>query len=196
MLNAGCSMVLPERSSLRIGRKSTGSPTHSKNGITFAINNRMMIRNATREDVPAMVGLLGELFALEPDFPFRPDLHIHGLNLLLNTTGALALVATPATSHEPIAMITLQPHISTGFGIVDGIVEDFVVSGKYRGQGIGSQLLERLEATAKVSGYTRLRLYADRENTTALEFYQRKQWNLGRMTGLYRTLTSHSSTEL
>lgn len=143
-----------------------------------------------------MVGLLGELFALEPDFPFRPDLHIQGLNLLLKTPGALALVATTDSSHEPIAMITLQPHISTGFGIVDGIVEDFVVSQVYRGQGIGTQLLAKLESTAKVSGYTRLRLYADRDNTTALNFYQQKQWNLGRMTGLYRTLTSHSSTEL
>lgn len=143
-----------------------------------------------------MVELLGELFALEPDFPFQPDLHQNGLNLLLNTHGALILVATPDNSREPIAMITLQPHISTGFGTIDGIVEDFVVSREYRGQGIGSQLLARLEATAKASGYSRLRLFADRENTTAMEFYQRKQWILGRMTGLYRTLTSHNHTEL
>lgn len=154
----------------------------------------MQIRQATHSDIMPMVELLQELFALESDFSFSPNRHAQGLSLLLCTPNAMAWVAEK--QNQIIAMITLQPHISSAFGQMDGILEDFVVRCTFRQQGIGSALMEHAKKNARQLGYTRLRLYADQSNETALHFYQSKQWTLGHMISLYCNLTPQHSTDL
>lgn len=154
----------------------------------------MHIRQATLSDIQPMVDLLHELFALESDFPFSPSLHAQGLSLLLHSPNTFAWVAEKQS--QIIAMITLQPHISTAFGEIDGILEDFVVRSTFRHQGIGSALLEHAQKSAWQFGYTRLRLYTDQSNQKALRFYQSRHWNLGHMISLYCNLSPQHSTDL
>jgi len=143
----------------------------------------MTIRAAKFEDVPSMVELLQELFALEPDFPYRPDLHTQGLELLLSHSETSVFVAEK--NGMLAGMVTLQPHISTGFGCKDAILEDLVVRSSFRSQGLGSALLNTAVQQAKAKGYKRLRLMADRGNSHALGFYEKHGWYQGNMVNLY-----------
>ena len=51
------------------------------------------IRDAHRDDVGAMAGLLGELFFIEDDFNIDIEKQKRGLELLLKTDNCLVLVA-------------------------------------------------------------------------------------------------------
>lgn len=149
----------------------------------------MPIRNARKEDIPQMVELLLELFALEPDFPLDAVLHTKGLELLLGSAKSSILVFSSDSGKHLLGMVSLQPHISTGFGCRDAILEDLVVRKEYRRKGLGSQLLRRAELEAGSMGFQRLRLAADPGNIPALSFYLKAGWSQGRMVNLYRDLT-------
>ncbi len=137
------------------------------------------IQKATIDDVEAMTLLLMELFSIEKDFEFAPDKHRMALKMLLKNKDAIILVAKSAG--EIIGMCTVQSQVSTAEGGKAGILEDLVVTAKYRKCGIGSQLLSEMEKRAFKSGYRRLSLLADYENEPALEFYRKKNWQKCRM---------------
>jgi len=145
----------------------------------------MNIRPATLKDIPKMVGLLQELFLLEPDFPFVAPIHERGLGILLQASGCRGLVHVDPHSDALLGMLTLQPHISSGFGCKDAVLEDFIVTKSKRGLGIGSKLMEAARREALRMGYTRLRLAVDCENLQAKQFYDGKGWKPGRMTSYY-----------
>ncbi len=149
----------------------------------------MPIRNARKEDIPQMVELLMELFALEPDFPIDPVLHSRGLELLMGSSKASILVFSTESGKLLLGMVTLQPHISTAFGCRDAILEDLVVRKEYRRKGIGKQLIQRIELEATSMGFQRLRLAAEPGNIAALSFYLKAGWTKGRMVNFYRDLT-------
>lgn len=149
----------------------------------------MPIRSARTNDIPQMVELLSELFALEPDFPFDPIVHARGLELLLAHSRSSILVFSRESGSKLLGMVSLQPHISTAFGCKDAILEDLVVRKEYRGKGVGTQLLARAELEARSLGFQRMRLAADTSNSSALAFYQKHGWTRGRMVNLYRELT-------
>lgn len=154
----------------------------------------MLIRPARSADIPQLVGLLAELYQLEPDFPIAPALQAQGLALLLENPQCAVLVAVADPDSEILAMATLQPHISTGFGCKDAIFEDFVVKKGQHAQGIGSRLLQAVEQQAVNMGFQRMRLAADPDNHSALEFYKKRGWNLGRMVSCYRALQQNGNS--
>lgn len=131
------------------------------------------IRPARSEDIPAMAGLLGELFAIEADFEVDAARQIHGLTLL-HQGGACLLVAEE--DGEVAGMVSLQTLISTAEGAVVGLLEDLVVQEERRGRGIGSLLLAAALDWAKENGMRRVQLLADRTNTDGLRFYAGKGW--------------------
>ncbi|HSQ42200.1 MAG TPA: GNAT family N-acetyltransferase [Fibrobacteraceae bacterium] len=147
----------------------------------------MPIRLATKSDIPAMVDLLAELFLLEPDFHFQADIHARGFDLLMDSPMAKILVYESREGTID-GMVTFQPHISTAFGCQDAILEDLVVRKEKRSVGIGSKLLEGAEKFAWKTGFKRLRLSVDMENTPAQHFYESKGWKTGRMLNWYRVL--------
>ena len=147
----------------------------------------MPIRFAKHEDIPQMVDLLIELFSLEPDFPIHPANHAAGLQLLLGNSRSSILVASEDSAPELLGMVSLQPHISTGFGCKDAILEDLVVKRAFRGKGWGTLLLKSAEQEARNLGFQRLRLVTDSSNAPALDFYRKHGWSQGRMTSFYRT---------
>jgi GNAT superfamily N-acetyltransferase len=145
----------------------------------------MIIRTAIPDDIPQMVELLGELYALEPDFSFDRTTHARGLAILLQERGCLTLVCSENQTTKLDGMVTLQPHISSGFGCKEAVLEDLIVRESMRGKGIGTLLLVNAYCEAERMGYNRMRLAVDCDNLKAKRFYEAKGWRPGRMTSYY-----------
>jgi GNAT superfamily N-acetyltransferase len=143
------------------------------------------VRAAGVEDLDAMVGLLGELFALEKDFRVDPEKQRRGLGLLLqDRLRRVAFVAEHGGA--VLGMITGQLVVSTAEGGGSVLVEDLVVCVPARRRGVGRRLLRAVEVWAFARGATRLQLLADRENEPALRFYERLGWSGTRLVCLRR----------
>ncbi len=134
----------------------------------------MRIRPAKKTDITGMSLLLTQLFSIESDFKPDEKKQSQGLSLLLDARGAHILVAEEQGAI--VAMATVQILVSTAEGGHVGLIEDVVVDQGYRGKGIGKALLNHLHEWAQDNGLTRLQLAADRDNSSALEFYVRNGW--------------------
>jgi GNAT superfamily N-acetyltransferase len=134
----------------------------------------MTIRPATRTDIPGMVTLLQQLFAVEADFNFDAGRQQRGLELLLGDERALVLVAED--QGEVTGMATAQLLISTAEGGPCLLIEDVVVTPARQNKGIGSALLAKIAEWGAERGATRMQLLADLTNSRALEFYRQKNW--------------------
>lgn len=134
------------------------------------------IRNACSEDVETMVALLKQLFTIETDFKIDLDRHRQGLCLMLDGCGKHRCVKVAESDGAVVGMGTVQLLISTAEGNVVALVEDLVVESRWRGQGIGHQIMDALERWCLDRGATRLQLLADRTNFSALDFYDRIGW--------------------
>ncbi|MDT8447965.1 MAG: GNAT family N-acetyltransferase [bacterium] len=131
------------------------------------------LREATTADIPAMLGLLEQLFEIEQDFEFVESVQQLGLEELL-ASKALVLVAELAG--EVVAMAQMQELVSTASGGKVGLIEDVIVDQAHRDQGLGEDLIEALTEAAQERGYARLQLLADKDNYRALKFYGRLGW--------------------
>lgn len=144
------------------------------------------IRTATAADVPAMVALLAELFAIEADFAIAPEIQARGLGLLLGRANAVVLVA----EHDGTVagMCTVQLSVSTARGGLSAGIEDVVVTARCRGQGIGGQLVTAAERWAVAQGAVRIALLADETNAPALDFYDHLGFSRTRLVWLAKPL--------
>jgi GNAT superfamily N-acetyltransferase len=127
---------------------------------------------ATAADLPAMADLLYELFTLESDFKPERERQIAGLQLILDTPqiGRLFVLRIDGkVAGMANALIT----VSTAQGTRVLLLEDVIVSSRYRAAGLGRQLVEHVCEWAKAEGMTRVTLLADQDNAKALAFYDR-----------------------
>jgi len=145
-----------------------------------------MVRPATAADIPAMIELLRQLFAIEDEFAFDPAVQSRGLALLLAEPRAAAFVAE--RDGGVIGMATAQLLVSTARGGPVATIEDVIVDKAARGSGAGRALIAAIEAWARAQGCLRLQLLADRENPPALDFYDRLGFGPTRMVWLVRQL--------
>lgn len=97
--------------------------------------------------------------------------------MLLAGSPERALVLVAESRREVVGMVTVQTLISTAEGGRVGLVEDLVVDGRFRSQGIGRRLLEEVIAWAGKAGLTRIQLLADQVNAPALRFYHHAGWS-------------------
>jgi GNAT superfamily N-acetyltransferase len=148
--------------------------------------NETMIRLATQDDIPAMVALLAQLFAIETDFAIDPAVQARGLTMLLARDDAAALVA--AANGRVVGMATVQLTVSTARGGLSAGIEDVVVDAAHRGCGLGRRLIAAVEAWARARGALRLSLLADETNAPALDFYDRLGFARTRLVWLARAL--------
>lgn len=132
------------------------------------------IRRATQDDIGVMTDLLKILFSIEKDFTVDEERQRRGLQLLLNNPLSCLLVAQIDAS--VIGMCSGQLTISTAEGSVALLIEDVVIDKKWRGRGIGRQLLNGIAEWASGQGASRQQLLADRHNGEALNFYTRLGW--------------------
>jgi GNAT superfamily N-acetyltransferase len=146
------------------------------------------IRRACRDDIPQLCDLLADLFSLESDFVPHADKQARGLSLLVNDATGSSLVLVAVHNDMVVGMATIQTLVSTAEGGRVGLVEDVVVHSRFRGQGIGTLLLERIAAWGRENRLARLQLLADRDNEPALAFYGAKDWKATRLICLRRML--------
>jgi len=65
-----------------------------------------------------------------------------------------------------------------GFDGRRGMMYHLAVAPEYRNQGIASQLVEELETRLRLKGCIRYYLMVTKENHTAIQFYEKKGWEL------------------
>lgn len=149
------------------------------------MDDNLTIRMAYSDDILPMVDLLAELFTIEDDFTIDAVKQTRGLELLLQNPQSVVLVAE--IKNRVVGMITLQRVISTAVGEYVGIIEDVVVSAADRGKGIGNKLIQAALEEANERGWKRLALAADRRNSKAISFYQKKGFEISHMGLMYRS---------
>ncbi|HOJ79110.1 MAG TPA: GNAT family N-acetyltransferase [Bacillota bacterium] len=143
------------------------------------------IRHANINDLDNLIPLLKLLFAIEADFSFDEAKQRRGLELMLERPNERCIMVAEV-NNEIIGMCTAQLVITTAEGGTAALIEDVVIKEEYRGQGIGRQMMNALEAWAWQKGVKRLQLLADRSNTPALEFYKRLNWNRTQLICLHK----------
>lgn len=135
-----------------------------------------IIRQAVREDISQMCGLLSELFSIEADFAVDVEKQSRGLGLLVNGASGSSIVLVAEKAGEVVGMCSVQKLISTSEGGPVGLLEDLVVKKKNRGGGIGRHLLEAASNWCIQQNYLRLQLLRDNDNISALRFYEINGW--------------------
>lgn len=135
----------------------------------------MTIDRAIPADIPALIDLLGELFAIEVDF--KPDRikQRRGLEMLL-VDGERAAVFVARDGGQVVGMIAAQLVTSTAEGAFSIWVEDVVVARERRGQGVGRALVNRALVWGREKGATRAQLLVDSTNAPALSYYEHLGW--------------------
>ncbi|UXH80816.1 GNAT family N-acetyltransferase [Roseateles amylovorans] len=147
------------------------------------------MRAARPEDVPALVGLIGELAEFESLTHLlevtADKLHPH---LFGERPVAEALVAEHA-SGGVVAFALTFTNFSTFLAKPGLYLEDLYVQPAHRGAGLGQRMLTRLAQTAIARGYGRFEWCVLDWNEDAIRFYQRMgatimpDWRLCRLAG-------------
>ena len=130
-----------------------------------------VIENASTEDIPSLIALLGILFGIEADFQADVAKQTNGLSLLINHPENGVIKVAKNQEGQVIGMVSAQLVISTAQGSPSAWVEDMVVEEAYRGSGVGKALLDEALLWAKANGATRAQLLVDTENKPALGYY-------------------------
>lgn len=147
-----------------------------------------ILRAAQPTDVPAIVGLIGELAAFEKlthQLRVTPEsLHPH---LFGERPVAEALVVE--VDSQVVAFALFFTNFSTFLALPGLYLEDLYVQPTFRGAGIGEMLLRALGKLTVERGYGRLEWSVLDWNTHAIRFYQRMgaevlgEWRVCRVTG-------------
>jgi GNAT superfamily N-acetyltransferase len=135
------------------------------------------IRNAQFDDIDAMVALLRMLFSIESDFDVDQERQRRGVSLMLEGCGKHRCVKVGDEGGQVVGMCTAQILISTAEGGLVALIEDMIVKPGYQEKGIGRCLMAAIEDWAIKHGVTRLQLLADRNNSSASDFYDCIGWH-------------------
>ncbi|ABE48706.1 GNAT family N-acetyltransferase [Methylobacillus flagellatus] len=140
-----------------------------------------ILRTAEPADIPALCGLLQQLFSIEQDFTPNPAKQAAGLRLLLGKPDRGAILVAVLANGEVIGMVSAQLVVSTAQGSPAAWIEDMVIDAQYRGLGLGRQLLHQALDWAKAHGATRAQLLVDMDNQPAIAYYDHLGWNTTRL---------------
>jgi GNAT superfamily N-acetyltransferase len=149
------------------------------------MNESLQIRFATVEDIPVLIRLLTELIRLESDFDADPNRMERGFRLLLSDPDTRRIFIAEADG-KTAGMCAGQLFPSSAEGGLVLLVEDFIVTESARGRGFGKALIRAVETWGLEKGAKRFQLFADRNNSTALEFYRGQGWSQSRLTYLFK----------
>ena len=138
------------------------------------------IRQAKPADLPALTHLLGHLFAQEAEFKPNAARQREGLKRLLSPK-APAKVYVAEVRGKVLGMVSLLLTTSTALGKPVAWLEDLVVDPHWRGQGLGSALLDHALAQAQVLGLARVTLLTDANNRHAQALYRSRSFKASSM---------------
>lgn len=127
---------------------------------------------AQEKDLPALVDLLGQLFASESEFTADCAKQERALKMIL-ADPRLGRIFVARDGKTVVATASLLYTVSTAEGGAAALFEDLVVRPDYRKQGIGAKLLEHVIAQARAEGLLRLTLLTDMQNERAQVLYRK-----------------------
>jgi GNAT superfamily N-acetyltransferase len=117
----------------------------------------------------------------------RADLQTAARKVISDQRYGFILVAT--TSDEgPIGVACASSLLSLEHGGISGWLEELYVLPKWRGQGIGSRLIEKAVALAKEAGWRALDLEVEASHRRAIPLYTRHQFRPRSRSRFYRVL--------
>jgi|Wag4MinimDraft_12_1082652.scaffolds.fasta_scaffold00209_13 ribosomal protein S18 acetylase RimI-like enzyme len=137
------------------------------------MQDNIRLRTAFESDIHQMLPILKQLFEME-NVAFDSKKQQIGLSMIIKEKSSEAFVAE--NSERIIGMCTLQTIVSTATGGLSGYIEDFCVDNTYRGQGIGSKILEFAENWSKENNIPNIFLLTNSSNKKTLEFYEKNHW--------------------
>ena len=155
---------------------------------------KIEISQAVHGDLDQLADLLTELFTLENDFHPDREKQLRGLRLILDNP-ALGRLFVLRDRDGVVGMASVLVTISTAEGCRVAVLEDVIIRSEYRGKRLGRLLVEHVLAWAKMNGMARVTLLADRDNKTALDFYQKLGFEHSHMVVLRRRLISRSNSQ-
>lgn len=144
-----------------------------------------IIRKAQKKDINLLIGLLTELFSIETDFIIDTQKQRDGLELIFKETKKACIMVAECEG-KVVGMCSCQLVVSTSEGGFKGLIEDVVINKSYRGQSIGSELLEEITAWAISLGAKRIDLVADKRNKQAIDFYKKHGMEVTNMIALQK----------
>jgi ribosomal protein S18 acetylase RimI-like enzyme len=129
-------------------------------------------RVAKIEDIKELCKLLHELFSLEAEFLPDEKVQERGLRKIISDD-SVGEIFVAQKDNKTVAMVTVLYTVSTAFGAKAAILEDMIVDAKYRGENIGSSLIDFSLKSIKEQGCTRVTLLTDCDNFKAHMFYEK-----------------------
>jgi ribosomal protein S18 acetylase RimI-like enzyme len=143
--------------------------------------NTYTIRSITEQDVPFLWDMLYEsIHVTEGDQPLSRDvIKEPSLSKYVEDWGKDGDLGFIAVSHlgHPVGSITMRyfTENNKGYGYVSNDIPEMSMAllPDYRGQGIGSSLLQTLTDESRKLGIPQISLSVDPNNTAAVKLYQR-----------------------
>lgn len=152
------------------------------------MNTPFVLRAAEPRDVPAIVGLIGELADFE-DLTHLMQATPETLHPHLFGDKPVAECQVAEVEGTVVAFALFFTNFSTFLAKPGLYLEDLYVQPAHRGSGLGQALLTRLAGIAAERGYGRFEWCVLDWNENAIRFYQRMgatlmpDWRLCRVTG-------------
>ena len=134
------------------------------------LNDKLNIRNATKEDVPLILQFIKELAEYE-----KMSSDVTATEETLNETlfnGKYAEVIIAEYEGKPAGQALFFHNFSTFIGRPGVYLEDIYVRPEFRGKGIGKSLLLQLIKIAKERNCTRVEWVVLNWNESAINFYK------------------------
>lgn len=148
----------------------------------------LTLQRATKEDIPFLCHLLGELFTKESDFKKDYEKQERALHLII-ADEKIGHILVAKEDGKTLGMVSLLYTVSTALGAKVAMLEDMVVTNKEHNRGIGSALLSFAIEFASKQGYQRITLLSDDDNTKAHAFYERHSFSFSHRKVLVKMLT-------
>ncbi len=133
----------------------------------------MYCKVAQVQDIPTLCILLQQLFSQEAEFVPDTEVQTHALKMIIENknVGEIFIILK---EEKIVGMVNFLYTISTALGTKVAILEDMILEKNYRGQNLGTTLIDFALAKVKENGCRRVTLLTDEDNTYAHKFYQNK----------------------
>ena len=145
------------------------------------------IKKATTDNIPQLCELLEVLFSQEVEFVPNRALQEQGLKTIIESD-SIGDVYVTTHNEKIVAMVNILYTYSTALGAKVAMLEDMVVLEEYRGQDIGTKLLDYVLKEMKINGCKRVTLLTDDDNRLSHKFYAKNGFELSSMRVKKKTL--------